>query len=469
MLTQANYRKPKIKNSIIEFKGYNANPVISSGEFSDMLNLSSNQYPCISPRPSREVVNNSITTGNALFVANNKICYVDGTSFYYDGVSKGTVTSSSKSMVEFNGKILVFPDKKYYDFVNNVFGTLGSGTYPASGSVPDIDFACVHANRVFGVKGNNIYACALGNASDWTTFAGLNTDAYATDTASEGNFINIIAFQGHVVLFKKAYIYELYGSNPANFSVKEISKKGCISGKSIVEVNSTLFFLAYDGINIYGGGLPVQISLPLNEKAIVGIAGTDNRKYYISLYNGVSYKLFVYDTLHRVWHKEDTLQVVEFATLDNHLYALAIDVDYTNTHDFYAGYTHTQLASYTHNQLKSPGIGVTKHRLYKFDSGSETINWEAITETFTEYVEDKKGYSKISTRIDLTAGSTLAIYIKEDNNDFRLIGNYNSANMQSVKAYIIPNRVDHFQIKFVGTGNIKVYSLQREFFVSSDK
>jgi len=41
--------------------------------------------------------------------------------------------------------------------------------------------------------------------------------------------------------------------------------------------------------------------------------------------------------------------------------------------------------------------------------------------------------------------------------------------MQSVKAYIIPNRVDHFQIKFVGTGNIKVYSLQREFFVSSDK
>jgi hypothetical protein len=331
--------------------------MIVPGQLKGMSNCSARNFPCISNRPAR-YQHATITTPKAIYSANSgKLCWVDGTSFYYDGVSKGTVTAGAKSIVDFNGKILIFPDKKYYDYGTNTFDTLGTGTYPTAGAVPDMDYICIHNNRVFGCKGCDIYASKLGDCTNWTTFAGENTDSYATDVASEGNFVGITSYAGHVVFFKNDFLHELYGEVPSNFTVKTATKKGCIDGQSVCEVNGLLYFLSRDGVNIYGGGVPRLISHDLNESCVSGVAGTNGNTYYISLYNGTSYSLYAYDTFHGVWHKEDSLQVMGFTMMGGYLYAITNEV--------------------------TP-------RILKFNYGTETITGYAETEIFDEAELNKK-------------------------------------------------------------------------------
>lgn len=71
------------REMISEFGGYNHNLRINNNEFSDMQNMTSTHYPVLSPRSVRGRVR-SLTKPNGLF-AHNKLAWVDGTTFYYDG------------------------------------------------------------------------------------------------------------------------------------------------------------------------------------------------------------------------------------------------------------------------------------------------------------------------------------------------------------------------------------------------
>src|SRR5699024_4008893 len=51
----------------------------------------------------------------------DKMIVVDGTSFLVDGVKKGTVTAGKKQMVAMQTKVLVWPDKVYYDTASDEF------------------------------------------------------------------------------------------------------------------------------------------------------------------------------------------------------------------------------------------------------------------------------------------------------------------------------------------------------------
>lgn len=439
-LPQAAYPRTRNKESkridpkIIQFAGYNANPIINSGQLKGMSNCSSRNFPCISNRLPR-TQHTTVTTPNAIYSANNKLCWVDGTSFYYDGVSKGTVTSGAKSIVDFNGKILIFPDKKYYDYGTNTFGTLGTGTYPAAGAVPDMDYICIHSNRVFGCKGSDIYASKLGDCTNWTTFAGENTDSYATDVASEGNFTGIASYANHVVFFKKDCIHELYGDVPYQFTVKEVAKKGCIDGKSVVEVNGLLYFLARDGINLYGGGLPRLVSHELNDTFTTASAGTDGNTYYVCLYNGTSYNVYAYDTYHGVWHKEDTLRVVEFTLLDGYVYALTSE---------------------------------TTSKIMKLNYGTETVTGYAETEIFDESELNKKYYSKLKVKVELGTSASIDIYVKTDNGAYSLVKSFSTTQLQVIPIEFIPKRCNNFQVKFAFSGDVKIFGMEREFELATD-
>jgi outer membrane protein assembly factor BamB len=126
--------------------------------------------------------------------------------------------------------------------------------------------------------------------------------------------------------------------------------------------------LSSDGINEYGGSIPRPISLSLDEKYVSGKAGTDGRRYYISLYNGTDYNLYVYDTLPgiKLWHREDNLQVKDFANMNGVLYALAAD-----------------------------------NKVYRFDYGTEVIEWEVETDTMTQGYMGKKYSNEIKVEAEM--------------------------------------------------------------------
>lgn len=423
----------KYKKSTIEWRGLNRKSLIGDDEFSSTKNLSSKHSPLISPRPSREAAY-TLTAGKALFAA-SKLAWVDNTSFYYNNVSKGTVTASAKSMVELSQRIVIFPDKVSYDTVGDTFTAFGSGTYPAAGSVPDIDYACVLDNRIWGVKDDNIYCSALGDFDDWTTF--VNPDgtvnesgAWSVDTGTNGKYTGIVSFKGSVLAFKNDRVWKRFGDVPSDFQYVEISRLGCISNKSICEVNNILFWLSPQGVVAYTGGAPEVISENLNENYTSAVAGGDGRRYYISLYNGSTYALYVYDTWKGIWLQEDTLNVTEFAHLDGYLHALASD-----------------------------------NKVWRFDSGTEAITSEAITKEYDESYTGKKGHSELRFRTDLKTGATMKVYVRVDNGSFTLVKSYSATDLNS---FIVPLKIqnaDHFQLKLVMTGEFKIYQVERKFYI----
>jgi len=149
---------------IIDFKGLNRSITVQSNELVDCENVSLKFYPKLTTRQPRKILHSGIVNPQAIFKG-NALYHIAGGKFYADGVLKFEgLLPGPKSIVGFHGKICIFPDKKYYDETNATNGNIGNGTvYPATGSCPDIDYICVHDNRVFGVKGSTIYACALGN------------------------------------------------------------------------------------------------------------------------------------------------------------------------------------------------------------------------------------------------------------------------------------------------------------------
>ncbi|MDD4565512.1 MAG: hypothetical protein PHE79_08600 [Eubacteriales bacterium] len=429
-ITQA--AKPSIKSEIV-FKGYNGTQNIKTGDMPYMKNLCSDNAPAASPRPPREIIA-TLTSPQTLSSANSKLIYVDGTDFKYDSTTKGTVTAGKKCMVDFNNNILIFPDKKYYSITNDVFGDIGTGAYPAAGSCPDIDYAVALNNRVWGCKDNHIYASALGNFKDWTTLGTGNADAFAVDVASEGKFVGISNYLNHVQFFKVDVMHEQYGDKPSNFQIQQALKKGALSHDSICEMGGLLYSLWRDGVNCYGGGQPMLVSVELGKTYANGAAATDGRKYYLSLYDGSRYDLFVYDSIYRVWHREENLRVIQFTAIDGVVYALCAD-----------------------------------GKLLKFNSGDEQVEWELYTEVFSENYTGKKGYSWIGVRAELEQGSSLSVYVKVDNFDWKLIKTHDSAYSRLITVPITVPRAEIFQIKIAGKGKAKVHQIDRKFFYESDR
>lgn len=94
------------------FRGYNHNRVIGGDEFYEMENMSSDEYPLLSPRrPRRKRMKLSKPHG---LHAHEKLCWVDGTKFYYGGEEKGTVEDSDKQFVSMGASVIIWPDKKVF-------------------------------------------------------------------------------------------------------------------------------------------------------------------------------------------------------------------------------------------------------------------------------------------------------------------------------------------------------------------
>lgn len=128
------YKRAKSNSRIMTaaFKGLNRADAGGEDEFIDMQNLSSDHYPYLSPRKPRTDI---CTKSNIkYFIAPQlkpgqeitSFTGVAGTEFYYNGVAvpkdsgvtiaavDPTKPETKKCLIDYNGYILIFPDKLYY-------------------------------------------------------------------------------------------------------------------------------------------------------------------------------------------------------------------------------------------------------------------------------------------------------------------------------------------------------------------
>lgn len=118
------------------FKGYNHNLRIGSGEFYDMKNLSSDNYPVLSPRRQRGVY--AVPSAPQGMESKDGLCYVDGTEFVIkdERIDMGlTIDEKPKTLVSMGAYVIILPDKKYINTADLTdFGNIEE-TVETSGTV----------------------------------------------------------------------------------------------------------------------------------------------------------------------------------------------------------------------------------------------------------------------------------------------------------------------------------------------
>lgn len=112
---------PTSREMIEVFGGYNHNLRISEGEFYDMKNLTSADYPVLSPRPKRGVYASPLATQG--MIEKDNLCYVDGRDFVIDGyrIDMGLSTEEGnnvKTLISMGACVIIMPDKKYINTTN---------------------------------------------------------------------------------------------------------------------------------------------------------------------------------------------------------------------------------------------------------------------------------------------------------------------------------------------------------------
>ena len=123
-LPEMKYADRISKRTQVQFGGLNHSMGAADGELWDMRNLTSDHAPLLATRSARWIVKN-LSQGGGLY-AWEKLCWVDGKGFYYDGELKGEVTEGEKVFGCLSPYIVILPDKCYYNVDTGEFGSLES-------------------------------------------------------------------------------------------------------------------------------------------------------------------------------------------------------------------------------------------------------------------------------------------------------------------------------------------------------
>ena len=120
---------PSTRQMIDFFGGYNHNLRIGEGEFYDMKNLTSSDYPVLSTRPMRGVYSKPYSFGAESegwkwadnpqgLMEKDALCYVDGSEIVINGrrTDMGLSTAANmcpKTLISMGAYIIIMPDKIY--------------------------------------------------------------------------------------------------------------------------------------------------------------------------------------------------------------------------------------------------------------------------------------------------------------------------------------------------------------------
>ena len=112
---------PTTREMVDVFRGYNHNLRISNGEFFNMKNMTSDDYPVLSPRGKRGVYAKPASPQG--LIAKESLCYVDGTDFVM-GANRINMNLSTeikdnpKQLISMGAYVIIMPDKKYINTAN---------------------------------------------------------------------------------------------------------------------------------------------------------------------------------------------------------------------------------------------------------------------------------------------------------------------------------------------------------------
>ncbi len=318
---------------------------------------------------------------------------------------------------------------------------LGVSQFELIAKMPMMDFVFEHENRLWGCRYglnndgefvNEIYASALGDFKNWSSYQGVSTDSYTASCGTDGKWTGAIKALGYPLFFKENYLHKVYGSYPANYQIQVTPCNGVREGseKSLVVVDGVLYYHGLSGVYAYDGSLPVCVSEALGAVRYQrAVSGRLESKYYISMKDsrGASV-LFCYDTQKRLWHKEDGLSVMQFATVGDALH-------------------------YTTGEGGVFSMG-------RDGENGEPVAWFAETGLLGLSDPNHKYILSLSLRLSAAVGTQIRFYAQYDSSECWLpIGSFAGIGTDSVNLPLRVQRCDHLRLRIEGEGEARIYSI----------
>lgn len=336
-----------------------------------------------------------------------------------------------------------------------------TGTVTVERISPDFDEGKIveMQNRLWccSSENNEIYCCKQGDERNWQAYSdGISTDSWAMTCGKEGKFTGIATRGDSVIFFKENYALKIYGTKPSNFTLAEYNVPGVEIGseKSLVNINSTLFYLGHNGVYAYqSGSLPTLIS----EESLWGhtyknaVGGRHGNKYYISAErDDGEQELLVYDTDKGLWHKEDDTKMIDSTTYNGVLYWL----DETKEN--------IMCPDKADNLL----VDNTKYEYQQEDC----FEWSAETGDLYDSEFNVKNIGKIRIGIKAENGAKVSLFVQyKDNGEWRKVSEMLYSEKKPRVFAVALRRAEYLRLKLVGTGQVEIYGIDIEHSRGSDK
>lgn len=371
-----------------------------------------------------------------------------------DGITISGI--ETEGLTDLNGTMVVRGVGRNYIIVTGIIdeSKTTSDKVVITRKMPEMDFIIESGNRLWGCKYgldihnnfvNEIYASKLGDFKNWNVFDSISTDSYVATVGSDGPFTGAITHLGYPIFFKENCMHKVYGNLPANYQVQTTPCRGVQNGcsKSLAIVNEVLYYKSRNGVCMYDGSLPAEISSALGDVNYSdAVAGTRGNKYYISMKDSNNdYHLFVCDTKRGLWHREDNTHATEFCNCRGELY-------------------------YIDDEKCIKTINPIPDASFPFE---ESVDWMAESGIIGTNMPDKKYISRLDVRMLLSVGTRVYFYIEYDScGKWEHLFTMTGTKLQSFAVPIRPRRCDHMRIRIVGDGEAKIFSICKTIEQGSD-
>lgn len=314
--------------------------------------------------------------------------------------------------------------------------------------VPDLDFVTEQGNRVWGCskKENTIYACRLGDPTNWYSYRGIAADSYAVSVGSDGTFTGAASCMGYVLFFKENCIHKLYGSKPSDYQLSSVRCRGVAANAahSLCVLNETLYYLSPDGVMAWDGSIPTKVSAVLDASRLANVqsavGGALDGRYYLHISRTAGTqgqtRLLVYDTERGLWHEEDVCSC-DMASTGGQLYLWDGQALWAADPSRESDWQSTE--------------GV-----------EQQVSFELVTGDIGQDGAEQRYLSRLTLRLDAACASTVEVALSYDGGPWETVASLTAREARrSYDLPLVPRRHSTLRLRLRGKGQITLRSLAK--------
>ena len=497
MLPKMHRTKTHVRRDILQWSGIHYGAGAADGDLSESENLSTLHWPALSPRLPRQPLTDY--TAPTALCGGNGLAVVDGDTLLWEGSPVGKVTPGEKQMAVVSGKLVVFPDKVYYDTAAKRFGSMTA----------DVTVnATVTHNTVTATDGTDL--SALFTAGQGITVSG---------SAHAANNITIVlrsASGSTLTFYDNSFTPEDKVRLRLERRVPDLCFL-CEQGNRLWGVDSTTVYAS-----ALGDPLTFHNFDGLSTDAYALSLGTADRFTAIAPY-GSNVLIFEEDRLHKVLgalpgqytlytytvpgvqpgaHRSVAVvtQVLYYKGTDG-IYAYSGGAPVSVGARFGArrftdacggAWGHKYYLSMTDALTGAPSLYVLDTRsgvwlreddtcatgfanvagslyvlgqrgIFRPDTGEEPVAWTALLAPCERTTPEGRRYTKLYVHGELEPDAWLRVEVRFDEGRWHSVGTFRSHDRRGVVIPVLPNDCHRFQIRISGRGGCRLHRVTREY------